>query len=143
MGLGVGALFARAQAARRASSLARERAKALGDALLRFTRAVDGDPLGRMTLLTDGAGKVLRPSEALGRWLNVSVERLAGAMLLHFVGRRDTRAFRSLVQTLGYRQEDQEITVRFRPRGGSQQLVRAAVAHVGPNTYEWTLRPVR
>lgn len=143
MGEGVGALFARAQAARRASLLARERAKALSDALLRFERTMGAHPLGRLTLLTDGSGKVLRPSGTVAHWLNVSIARLAGAMLLHFVSRRDTRAFRGLVQTLGYRQGDQEITVHFRPRGGRQQLVRASVAPVGPNTYEWTLRVVR
>ncbi len=140
MGDAVGALFARAQAARRASLLARERARALSDALLRFKRTMGADALGRLTLLTDGSGKVLRPSVTVAHWLNVSVARLAGALLLHFVGRRDTRAFRGLVQTLGYRQGDQEITVHFRPRGGRQQLVRASVTHVGPDTYEWTLR---
>lgn len=94
------------------------------------------------TVRTNGSGKILQASETVSRWLNVPVERLAGSPLLHYVGRRDTGAFRTLVKTLGYGSSYQAVTVRFRPRGGAQQLVSASVANVGPNTYEWTLRAV-
>lgn len=144
---GLDCLIARGYLAQREAFSQRATADRLRAAHDQLARAIGckrprGTGAPAVVVRTDAAGRIIGPSEAAARWLNVPSERLVGIRLLHFVTRRDTHAFRAMVRALRYDAAPRRAAVQIRPRRARPELVDATVKSVAPDTFEWTLRPL-
>jgi len=141
---GLDLLIARGYVAHRQAAGERARARELVERLAKLVQSGSRRPCKAVpkVLVTDGAGVIVERNPVAAQWLNVPADSLVGMRLLHFVGRRDTSAFRGIVKGLGYAGADRTAVVRFRPRQGRQELVHASVEKVAPDRFAWTLRPV-
>jgi PAS domain S-box-containing protein len=95
---------------------------------------------------SDAQGVVREANLAAAALLALPPELLVGKLLISFVARGDTRAFRGYLAALGA-PEPPEATrtfeVRLRPRGGSPFLASVSVRAVrGAGAHRWTLRPL-
>jgi PAS domain S-box-containing protein len=91
---------------------------------------------------TDAHGVVLEANRATAALLAHPQEQLIGKLLIAFVARGDTRAFRRHLMALGGPDAARAFQVRMRPRGGAPFLASASVRVIsGTGSHRWTLRP--
>jgi PAS domain S-box-containing protein len=91
---------------------------------------------------TDAHGVVREANRAMATLLAHPQEQLIGKLLIAFVARGDTRAFRRHVLALGGPDAARAFQVRMRPRGGAPFLASASVRPVpGTGSHRWMLRP--
>jgi PAS domain-containing protein len=95
--------------------------------------------LPKPCLCSDRRGIVRDVNESALHFFNVTMWRLVGKPLIHFVARGDTRSFRELVRGIEAMPNAFQLAVRFRPRGGrpAPRLVR--VLRLGSGSFGWLL----
>ncbi len=95
---------------------------------------------------TDAQGVVREANRAAAALVALPQELLVGKLLISFVARGDTRAFRGYLAGLGgseASEETQTFEVRIRPRGGTPFVAAVSVRAVrGAGAHRWTLRPL-
>jgi PAS domain S-box-containing protein len=102
-------------------------------------------------ILTEGRGIIEDANAAAGRMLGMAPEAMAKKLLISFVARRDTRAFREQLRDIQASTERSArawpvLQLQLRPRGGSPFLVRmGARPVVGADGrrigFCWSMRP--
>jgi PAS domain S-box-containing protein len=91
---------------------------------------------------TDAHGVVREANRATAALLAHPQEQLIGKLLIAFVARGDTRAFRRHLMALSGPEAARAFQVRMRPRGGAPFLASASVRVVpGTGSHRWMLRP--
>jgi PAS domain S-box-containing protein len=91
---------------------------------------------------TDAHGVMREANRATATLLAHPQEQLIGKLLIAFVARGDTRAFRRHLLALGGPEGGRTFQVRMRPRGGAPFLAAASVRAVpGTGSHRWMLRP--
>lgn len=97
--------------------------------------------------LTDRRGTIEEANAAAAKLLAMPAARLPGKLLIGFVARRDTKAFRDRVHDLGHTPAARPLEVHVRPRGGAPPFPAAFSAQDvldgggHPVGLLWTMRP--
>ncbi len=95
------------------------------------------------TVETDARGVMREANRAAATLLAHPQEQLVGKLLIAFVARGDTRAFRRHLSSLTAVEAVPAFEVRMRPRGGVPFLASVSVRAVpGPGAFRWALRCV-
>jgi PAS domain S-box-containing protein len=112
--------------------------------LARYRALFDGvpDPLAE----SDVRGVLRAVNPLFAKLLGVHPTFLFDKPLLHFVTRRDTRAFRDFVRTLGTDGTEAKLVVHFRPRHGGLPFAAEVSARVvsfdSARQILWCVRPI-
>ena len=133
-----GPLITRGRVAREASRRARAQAGALGDLFRSLRERMTPAATPAAWVQTDGRGIIRAADDAAARLFNVTLQRLLGTPLLHFVARRDARLFRGMVKLLRYPQAIHDAIVRMRARHASTFLLSVKVRALGRDQYRWS-----
>ena len=99
-------------------------------------------------ILTDGSGVIEDANEGAERMFALPTGRFVGKLLISFVARRDTRAFRDRLREIQATRTPPPFELSLRPRGGAPFAAvlngRRLASHSGRLIgIRWTLRPAR
>jgi PAS domain S-box-containing protein len=95
-------------------------------------------------IVTDRAGSIVQANPAAATLLAIGPEAMRGKLLIAFVARQDTRAFRTRLRALDPNDEVASFEVRLRPRGGTPFSARLSVDPVPSEAgLRWTISVVR